>query len=97
MAHVVVNVIEHNITIRDDAMKIEIFGSGCPKCIELEKRAKEAVLRAKLNATFYHIYDIDKIVERGIFVTPALVVDSEILFEGKLPSVDELVIALTKR
>jgi small redox-active disulfide protein 2 len=88
---------EHKITIKDDIMKIEIFGSGCPKCIELEKRAREAVLRVKLKATFDHIYDINQIVERGIFITPALVVDGKVLFEGKIPSVDELVIALTKR
>ena len=90
MAHVVVNVIEHNITIRDDAMKIEIFGSGCPKCIELEKRAKEAVLRAKLNATFYHIYDIDKIVEYGVMTTPAIAIDGKIKSSGRIPEVKEI-------
>jgi len=93
----VVKVIEHNITMRDDTMKIEIFGTDCPKCIELEKRAKEASSRAKLKVTVDHIYDINQIVERGIFVTPALAVDGKVLFEGKLPSVDELVIAFAKR
>jgi len=78
-------------------MKIEILGSGCPKCGELEKRVKEAVSKAKLNATISHVYDIAQIIERGIFITPALVVDGKTVFEGKLPSVDELVLVLAKR
>ncbi len=72
-------------------MKIEVCGSGCSKCAELEKRAKEAVAISGLAATVEHVYDMTKIIERGIFMTPALVIDGKIVASGKIPSVEEIV------
>lgn len=76
-------------------MKIEILGMGCAKCMELEKRAKEAARKAGIRAKVEHIYDIEKIVERGVIATPAMVVDGKVVVAGHLPSVDELVSILT--
>ena len=72
-------------------MKIEVCGSGCSKCAELEKRAKEAVAIAGLDATVEHVYDMTKIIERGIFMTPALVIDDKTVASGKIPNVEEIV------
>jgi small redox-active disulfide protein 2 len=77
-------------------MKIEILGSGCPKCGELEKRAKEAVAKAGVKATVTHVYDINKIIERGVISTPALAVDGTVVVSGRIPAVDELVRLLKK-
>jgi len=76
-------------------MKIEILGSGCSKCKELEKRAKEVISKKGLKAEIEHIYDNDKIIERNIFVTPALMVDGKLVASGKVPSLEEL-LALIK-
>ena len=72
-------------------MKIEVCGSGCSKCAELEKRTKEAVAIAGIEATVDHVYDMTKIIERGIFMTPALVIDGKTVASGKIPSVEEIV------
>jgi len=72
-------------------MKIEILGSGCAKCRALEERAKEAVKKTGIDASVEHIFDLDKIIQRGAFSTPALSVDGKIVFSGGLPSVDELI------
>ena len=72
-------------------MKIEVCGSGCPKCAELEKRAKEAAAIAGVEASVEHVYDMSKIIERGIFMTPALVIDGKTVASGKMPSVEEIV------
>ncbi len=72
------------------AMKIEVCGSGCSKCAELEKRAKEAVALTGIDATVDHVYDMGKIIERGIFMTPALVIDGKTVASGKIPSVEEI-------
>jgi len=72
-------------------MKVEVCGSGCSKCAELEKRAKEAVAIAGIDATVEHVYDMTKIIERGIFMTPALVIDGKTVASGKIPSVQEIV------
>jgi small redox-active disulfide protein 2 len=77
-------------------MKIEVCGSGCSKCAELEKRAKEAVSQAAVNATVEHVYDMAKIIERGIFITPALLIDGKTVASGKIPSVEEIA-SLLKR
>lgn len=72
-------------------MKIEVCGSGCSKCAELEKRAKEAVAIAGIDATVEHVYEMSKIIERGIFMTPALVIEGKTVARGKIPSVEEIV------
>lgn len=77
-------------------MKIEVCGSGCNKCAELEKRAKEAVSIAGVTANVDHVYDMTKIIERGIFMTPALVIDGKTVASGKIPSVEEIVNFLRK-
>ncbi len=77
-------------------MKIEICGSGCSKCAELEKRAKEAVASTGVDATVEHVYDMDAIIARGIFMTPALLIDGKTVASGKIPSVSEIA-ALLRR
>ncbi len=77
-------------------MKIEVCGSGCSKCAELEKRAKEAVAATGTNATVVHVYDMNKIIERGIFMTPALLIDGKTVASGKIPSVEDIALLLRK-
>jgi small redox-active disulfide protein 2 len=77
-------------------VKLEVLGSGCPKCGELEKRVKEAAAKAKLKATVTHVYDINAIIERGVVSTPALAVDGAVVVSGRIPTVDELVRLLKK-
>ena len=71
-------------------MKIEVCGSGCSKCAELEKRAREAVAIVGIDASVEHVYDMAKIIERGIIMTPALVIDGKTMSSGKIPSVEEI-------
>ena len=71
-------------------MKVEIFGSGCPKCIKLEAMVKEVVINHGIKAKVIHVDDIDGIVEYGVMITPALVVDGKVKIAGRLPSESEL-------
>ena len=75
-------------------MKIEVLGTGCPKCVELEKRVKEAVKLRGVKAEITHVYDINKIIERNVFATPALVIDGKVVLAGKIPTVQELTVML---
>ncbi len=77
-------------------MKIEIYGSGCRKCAELETRAKAAVAAAGIEATVEHVYDMDAIIARGIFMTPALLIDGKAVASGKIPSVEEIAAILRR-
>jgi len=80
-------------------MKIEVLGSGCPRCHTLEKHAKEAVKQLGIEAEVEHItnlqHSIKRMQEVRAMSTPALVVDGKLVLQGKVPSVPELVQTLT--
>ncbi|MCS6950446.1 MAG: MTH895/ArsE family thioredoxin-like protein [Armatimonadota bacterium] len=76
-------------------MKIEVLGSGCPRCHTLEKHAKEAVKQLGIEAEIEHLTDLQHSIKRmqevRAITTPALVVDGKLVLQGKVPSVPELV------
>ncbi len=76
-------------------MKIEILGTGCPKCEELAANAQQAVTELGLEAEIVKVKDIVEIAERGVMMTPALAVDGEIVLVGKLATPEELKAILT--
>jgi small redox-active disulfide protein 2 len=71
-------------------MKIEILGSGCPKCKQLEANAKKALEEAGKKADVVKITEIDKIIEYGVMSTPAIVIDGKVKAFGRIPEVKEI-------
>ena len=71
-------------------MKIEILGSGCPKCKQLEANARKAVEEAKVKAEIVKVTEIDKIVNYGVMSIPAIVIDGEVKAYGRIPDVEEI-------
>ncbi|MBN1109977.1 MAG: TM0996/MTH895 family glutaredoxin-like protein [Methanomassiliicoccales archaeon] len=72
-------------------MRIEVFGIGCVKCKRLEKNVREALAKAGVDAEVVKVDDMTAIMDQGIMVTPALAIDGEVKFMGKVPSVEELI------
>lgn len=70
--------------------KIEILGTGCPKCRALERSATEAVAKFGVEAEVVKVDQLDEIVRRGILMTPALAVDGVVKSSGRVLSVDEI-------
>ena len=71
-------------------MIIKILGTGCAKCMQLEKTAKEAVSELGIDAKIEEVKDITKILEYPILTTPGLVIDEKVVCSGKIPSKDEV-------
>jgi len=71
-------------------MKIEILGTGCPKCKKLHELSEEAVKELGVSAEIIKVTDINKIIDYGVMVTPALVVDGDVKVAGKIPSKEEI-------
>ena len=71
-------------------MKIEILGTGCPKCRSLADNVAKAVADLGLQAEVVKVTDIDAIVNRGVMLTPALAVNGEIVAVGKVVSTEGL-------
>ncbi len=71
-------------------MKIEILGSGCPRCFETERRVQKAVQELGLQAEVAHVYDAMEIARRQVMFTPAVAVDGVVKLSGHVPSVEEI-------
>lgn len=71
-------------------MKIEVLGTGCPKCERTLANAKQAVAELGVNAEVVKVYDLGEIMARGVLLTPALAIDSEVKVSGHIPSVEEI-------
>jgi len=77
-------------------MLIEVFGTGCKKCEVLTERATEAAKQAGAEAEVVKVKELLQIAARGVMSTPALAVDGKLLFQGRVPSVEELATMLRK-
>ena len=71
-------------------MEIKVLGSGCTKCRLLLEAAQQVVTELGLDASVTKVDDIMKIMEYNILRTPALVIDGEVVSEGKSLSEDEV-------
>lgn len=71
-------------------LTIEILGTGCKKCQQLEANAKEAIAHLNLEAEVLHITDPMKIAERGVMKTPALVVNGQPVSQGKVLTPEQI-------
>lgn len=71
-------------------MKIEVLGTGCAKCKTLFENAKKAVEEAGVAAEVVKVEDIPTIMKYGVMSTPALVVDGQVKFSGKVASAAEI-------
>jgi small redox-active disulfide protein 2 len=75
---------------RQKMKKIQILGTGCPKCKKLAENAEAAAKQLELEFEVEKITDINEMMKFGVMVTPALVVDGEVKAVGKIPSAEEI-------
>lgn len=71
-------------------MKIQILGTGCPKCTKLAENAKAAAETMGLDCEIEKVTDLNQIMSFGVMLTPALAVDGQVKVVGKVPSPDEI-------
>jgi len=78
-------------------MKIEILGTGCAKCKKTEKIVKAIIEELGIDAEMVKIEDLQEIIDRGVMMTPAVVIDGEAKIVGHVPSKDEIRKILNER
>lgn len=71
-------------------MKIEVFGPGCQRCETCERNVIEECAELDLDCEIVHVRDISEFAKRGVWATPAIMVDGKIISSGKVPSINEL-------
>ena len=75
--------------------KIQILGTGCPKCKKLAESAEAAVIDLDGEFEIEKVTEINEIMKFGVMMTPALAIDGQVKAVGKVLSPDEIKKMLT--
>jgi small redox-active disulfide protein 2 len=70
--------------------KLQILGTGCPKCQKLTENAKAAADALGLEYTIEKVTQINEISKFGVMFTPALAVDGVVKASGKVLDVEAI-------
>jgi len=70
--------------------KLQILGTGCPKCKKLAENTEAAAKAAGIEYELEKVTDINEIMKMGVMMTPALAVDGEIKVVGKVPDAEQI-------
>lgn len=71
-------------------MEIEVLDPGCPKCDSSFDRVKQVLEELKLEAELVKVTDVFQIIDRGISFTPALIIDGKVIFQGRVPTREQI-------
>jgi len=67
-------------------MEIKVLGPGCAKCNKTEKLIQEVIKEIGSDATVEKITDMMEIASYGVFGTPSVIIDKEVIkCIGKVP------------
>jgi len=70
--------------------KIQVLGTGCPKCEKLAKNAQTAAAECGGEYHVEKVTDINDILEMRVVMTPALAIDGVVKVVGRVPSAAEI-------
>ncbi len=70
--------------------KIQVLGTGCPKCKKLAQNAEIAAKTLGIKYEIEKVTDINDIMNFGVMMTPALAVDGRVKIVGKVPSPEDI-------
>lgn len=68
----------------------KILGSGCAKCVKLAENVETAAQELGLSYTVGKITDRNQIVDAGVMMTPALMIDGKIKSSGKVLTPEQI-------
>ena len=67
-----------------------ILGPGCSKCRTLEARVRDVVTKNNIQAEVKKIEEIAEMMNYGIMMTPALVVNEKVKSYGIIPKEEQI-------
>lgn len=70
--------------------KIQILGTGCPKCRKLAENAEIAASQLDMDYEIQKVTEINEIMKFSVMITPALAVDGVVKSTGKALSVEQI-------
>lgn len=69
---------------------LQVLGTGCPKCNKLAETAEDAARKSGVEYQLEKITNIERIMQMGVMMTPALVIDGVVKVVGRVPTEDEI-------
>jgi len=79
-------------------MIIKILGVGCSKCKVAEKQVRRTVkMTGRTDIQVFKIESIQEISRYNIMMTPAVIIDEQVVITGRIPSVKEILLMLEKQ
>ena len=69
---------------------IKILGSGCAKCVKLAENAETAAKELGLDCSVEKVTNQNAIIDAGVLITPALMVEGKIRSSGKVLSTEQI-------
>jgi small redox-active disulfide protein 2 len=70
--------------------KIQILGTGCPKCKKLAENAEAAARELGIEYQLEKVTDINEIMRFGVMMTPALAIDGQVKVTGKVSDISAI-------
>jgi len=71
-------------------MEIKVLGTGCAKCLTLEKKVREVVEKNSIDAVVEKITDLKEIMAYGVLMTPGLVINKKVVSFGSIPKEEQI-------
>ena len=82
-------------------MKIQVLGTGCPKCkktVEIMTQAANGLgLIAGQDYEMEKVEKINEIMKFGITMTPGVAIDGKVVTSGRVPTVAEATTLITNK
>ena len=76
------------------SIEIKVLGPGCAKCQQLDRVVRTVVEENAIDAQVTKIEDIVEIMNYGVMMTPALIINGKLVLKGYVPTKDEVLTKL---
>lgn len=67
-------------------LNIKVVGGGCANCEKLATLCNEVVSENNLEAEITKVTELNKFADLGVMMTPGLIVNDNVLSQGKIPT-----------
>jgi small redox-active disulfide protein 2 len=78
-------------------LNITVYGPGCAKCKETERRVRHVLQQTGVEATVTKATDFADMAKAGVLTTPAVAVNGIVKLSGRIPDTDEIMTWVTAR
>lgn len=71
-------------------LEITVYGPGCAKCKETERRVRHALEQAGIEGSVRKATDFAEMARAGVLMTPGVAVNGVVKVSGRVPEESEI-------